>query len=900
MQDAKLYLQVYTQHHARTMGTQPKDRDDDKKKRGRESEGESGVGDVLLSSILYLLASESRARFEAGEVVLAAEGLLQLQALLTPASPTVGPALRQTAQLCSGALGQIHCVREALASIEGAVGIISASLQDSDYLKTSIGGAPITGAEAAAEYQLLLQAYESVSPALLELKFLLQQLFRDCRYSELQYLRQGVMETFFRTFDPVTRAAPLCQPDRSKLSRAGLAGVLPVLDETRRHLEATRHVLLALEASLAADVLLSVMGSDPLGVQVDTLGLDTIDNSHSWHEVPKTLLEYLGFMAAYGVGGKPSKASVLRRPWKGLLWTGPLWRMLTTGMERAVPAARQSDKFLQRRPPNPYLDPEVEDATLRAAASFWDIVAALGMHGAGRHAAIDYVAAVADETARYGFPRFMSPEGAKMRYLVETHAIRGLQEGLFMSATHDSSTAPPFSALNLQLFKYSSYYQLHCHAPRALLMDLLFRAAKTRDCLRAPPLLNGAVKMAVTGDKAVGLTLGSEPLSLLGGLIGPNRLLSGLGPNAVNIFRLAWQLPQMFESPPSPQAGMVLTVCLGVAAETALQWAGASSLGGTRLPHAAASALPTDSSTSAPAPSATAASALPPLGSADLPDPELHPICQPGPIVLELAVRVKCDQSGLEARARKQFGSIVVDALAFMGSGSDWRVLQVLAGGSSEDLAALGVGALHSVTVPASTGIKVYPTLALAEDGKLLGSLQQQASKFGAAVFVCSVAMPVGPGQLTHEQLIKVFERIVYDAAARADVAAPEQGDGFGPAQEDPAFSDPTYNDVDRLCASGKVRQASSLVKFYLPSSSHHLISSFSVSVSPPFPGFEPGAGPAGPERARVRALRAAPHAAHHALLVPGAPSGLGRSPRQPSQARGGQIILLFVLVVLF
>ena len=116
-----------------------------------------------------------------------------------------------------------------------------------------------------------------------------------------------------------------------------------------------------------------------------------------------------------------------------------------------------------------------------------------------------------------------------------------------------------------------------------------------------------------------------------------------------------------------------------------------------------------------------------------------------------------------------------------MGSGSDWRVEHVLCGGSSEDLAALGVGALHAASLPPGTGIKAYPALALAQDDKMMGAMQQQASMSGVALFVCAVAVPIGPGQLSHDQLIRIFERLVLAAAAkRGDM---DGGDGYSPSK---------------------------------------------------------------------------------------------------------------------
>ena len=172
---------------------------------------------------------------------------------------------------------------------------------------------------------------------------------------------------------------------------------------------------------------------------------------------------------------------------------------------------------------------------------------------------------------------------------------------------------------------------------------------------RIPP------KVAVTGDRAVGLTLGSEPLNLRGGVMGANRVLSGLGPNSVNVFRLAWHLPPIFETPPTPQAGMQLSISLGVAIETAVQWAGGQSVGGARMPPGDSLAgsstgtnpnptAPAHSSSTAPSSNTTSAAAggvapLPPLGSSDLPDPELHPVCHPGPLALELCVKIKYDQA---------------------------------------------------------------------------------------------------------------------------------------------------------------------------------------------------------------------------------------------------------------
>ena len=131
VKDAKLYLQVYTQHHVRVMSNQQQAADDagQKKRSKRDLEGEAGVGDVLLSSLIYLLASECRSKFDAGEVVLAAEWLLQLQALLTPKLDHFSYAMQQTAQLSSGQIGQIRCVRDVLAAVEGATAIIASSLQ---------------------------------------------------------------------------------------------------------------------------------------------------------------------------------------------------------------------------------------------------------------------------------------------------------------------------------------------------------------------------------------------------------------------------------------------------------------------------------------------------------------------------------------------------------------------------------------------------------------------------------------------------------------------------------------------------------------------------------------------------------------------------------------------------
>jgi hypothetical protein len=195
---------------------------------------------------------------------------------------------------------------------------------------------------------------------------------------------------------------------------------------------------------------------------------------------------------------------------------------------------------------------------------YYHVVVALLHCSVHRLGGVDFPALLREEWERYDVPRFMCIEGAKLRYLTSTHVTRAMHEGVFEILT-GPTLRPPLPALCRHLFKYPAHLPLRNGVHGDVLQDFTMQPAR-RCWIQQLTAGSGLhiVKLRRLHD--------SVRLFVSGGVLGSDRVLSGLGNNVERVFLNAWQIPPLFAHPPASRAGMHIKVFAGVAATTAVDW----------------------------------------------------------------------------------------------------------------------------------------------------------------------------------------------------------------------------------------------------------------------------------------------------------------------------------------
>jgi hypothetical protein len=177
---------------------------------------------------------------------------------------------------------------------------------------------------------------------------------------------------------------------------------------------------------------------------------------------------------------------------------------------------------------------------------------------------VDFRAALKQEWDRYDIPRFMCMEGVKLRYLTNTHVTRAMHEGLYDIIT-GPTMRPPLPALCRHLFKFPTYLSLWNNVAHETIQDFIMQPARS-DRIHQLTANSGLhiVKLRDLPDNI--------RLFISGGVLGSDRVLSGLGAHIEKVFLNAWQIPPLFASPPASRAGMHIKVYTGVALTTAAEW----------------------------------------------------------------------------------------------------------------------------------------------------------------------------------------------------------------------------------------------------------------------------------------------------------------------------------------
>lgn len=177
---------------------------------------------------------------------------------------------------------------------------------------------------------------------------------------------------------------------------------------------------------------------------------------------------------------------------------------------------------------------------------------------------MDFPALLREEWERYDVPKFMCIEGAKLRYLTNTHVTRALHEGLFDILTGPTAR-PPMPTLNRHLFRFPPLLPLWQGIRGDILQDYIMQPA--RRCWVQQLAAGSGLYIAKPRNLPE-----SVRLFVSGGVLASDRVLSGLGVNIERVFLNAWQIPPLFATPPASRAGMHIKVYAGVALTTAVEW----------------------------------------------------------------------------------------------------------------------------------------------------------------------------------------------------------------------------------------------------------------------------------------------------------------------------------------
>ena len=184
-------------------------------------------------------------------------------------------------------------------------------------------------------------------------------------------------------------------------------------------------------------------------------------------------------------------------------------------------------------------------------------------------AELQYDSMKVDELARHEAPKFMAEEAAKVRYLIETHTLRALQEAAFSSFTRRSDSPLSINAnMSIYMARFSTYLTIMNKYDKKAILRSLFTTARVKGAMYTQPGCYGACKI-----KIVNKFINSPKAKYsAGGVFGAHRILTALGYNAQNIFTHVWMIPPLFSKRPDVTPGLNMSVNVGISARSAFHW----------------------------------------------------------------------------------------------------------------------------------------------------------------------------------------------------------------------------------------------------------------------------------------------------------------------------------------
>ena len=690
----------------------------------------------------------------------------------------------QLASISTSIAGYFKAIRDGVSSLRHAMTVIAEHISNCEGLNKE-GRVEMLPVELREEIANILGLYSRLSPCIIGIKQLILTMIHECSFSESQNLFHGLLNNIYLLFNPVSQAMPILDPDPYKVSpKRGLLGVVPVIHEMTVPLDRICSLLLMLEASVCDHIMGVILQRDYAGYYrpIDRYGKECDEPPRSLLTVPKNFTEMLGY-----INGRcaplqviPKTKKPIPKSWIPLEITSWLHYFTASSIQAHHLSSTKltSSSRLGEELEDLYNDQNSSEDIITTATNICQMCARLGVNDIGRLGAIDLMLCAEEETLRKDFPKFMITEGAKFRYLAETHMMRALDECFFLTFMQPENH-PPHMTLCNHLFKFGQFLNIHENVDDEMLYSTLYDCAR-KDAITLPTSLNKAGKVFVSSLTSINACVISHPY-----------VAYGLG-NVDNIFRLAWMIPPIIASPPSQRGGMTINVYSGLSLVSALRW-GAPSISSIRSSHDAKHSVQKDKK---------GASAKD--NHATISNGDMGSLDSLGYVQIEVAVKVTMQNDNIENKVRAAFAKFVSDSCIYLAnSHQSWRLGDVSAGNLSKN-------ASHT---------KGYSGVNLQRDERTVAALEAAVAKSGLATVEASMIMT----DLNRLPSFDVFSKIITEALAKTAYVG---SDDFEERGRDEGLKSneivTIFDDMERICsskvASKTVQEAQhNSVKVYVP-----------------------------------------------------------------------------------
>ncbi len=649
------------------------------------------------------------------------------------------------------------------------------------------GRAEMLPVELREEIANILGLYSRLSPCIIGIKQLILTMMHECSFSESQNLFNGLLNNIYLLFHPVSQAMPILDPDPYKVSpKRGLLGVVPIIHEMTVPLDRISSLLLMLEASVCDHIMGVILQRDYAGYYrpIDRYGKECNEPPRSLLTVPKNFTEMLGYIngRCAPVQTAPKTKKPIAKSWIPLEITSWLHYFTASSIQahHLTSTKLTSSSRLGEELEHLYNDQDTHEDIITTESNICQMCARLGVNDIGRLGGIDLILCAEEESLRKDFPKFMLTEGAKFRYLAETHLLRALDECFFLTYMQPEHH-PPHMTLCNHLFKFGVFLNIHENVDDETLYNTLYDGAR-RDAITLPTTLNKAGKVYVTNLTSINACVISHPY-----------VAYGLG-NVDNIFRLAWMIPPFIAGPPSQRGGMAINVFSGISLGTALRW-GAPSISAIR------NSLDTKNDASKDNKRAGTKAQHAVIHNGDM-----GTLDSLGYVQIEVAVKVTMQNTNVETNVRTAFAKFVSDSCSHLANNHQlWRLGDVTAGN-------LAKNAVHT---------KGYSGVNLQRDERTVAALEAAVAKSGVATVEASMIM----ADLNKLPSFDAFSKIITDALAKTAYVGSNDFEERG-GDRDETFKTneiiTIFDDMERICSSkgtSKTMQEAqhNSVKVYIP-----------------------------------------------------------------------------------
>lgn len=542
--DILLYKNVYRNHASKVTRTSKTIRDDG-------DDELLGPDETLFLGQVSLLVKNAKETIREGEFVNAGDWMLVLASFYADRASM----LLKISRLISGDIGRVHSARNSLSVLLEVSTVLEQRILET-LSGSSEGDSPVASSAAVkgrssalrgagTELISLVNHFKTLSEGHVEFKRIILVLVKEIKYSEFQSIKAGLITAMWELFDEERRIVPITDPTEITRDRNGLVRMIGMIRRTFPHLLRLKTHLHVLEASIGSNIMLFLIRLQKAHTKVEARQM------YHWTQLPTEMRDLLGYIDNF------DKRAIM-----------------TSGRD-----ARTVSRFLNVE----RLQMQVAFG-LRNPVKWDDIVAYLEFSSleanflwasttvnkpANHFAELRYDAMVVDELTRHESPKFMVEEAAKVRYLVETHVLRALQEAAFSSFTRRTDSPLSINAnMSIYMTQFSNYLTISNQYDKESLTRRLFTIARVKDAMRLQPKAYGACKIMI-----VNKFINSPKAQYsAGGVFGAHRVLTALGFNAQNVFTHVWLIPPLFASRPNSTPGLSMAVNVGISARSAFHW----------------------------------------------------------------------------------------------------------------------------------------------------------------------------------------------------------------------------------------------------------------------------------------------------------------------------------------